>query len=150
MNTVKMKGAFAALVLAGTFIISCKKDPSPTPAPDCSISMAGLSGAYKLISLQYKRNATAPVVNYLDFMDDCEKDDIVTLKSDGTYHYNDVGTVCNPNGSDNGTWSVTGNTITSDGTINGTVSSYDCKTLVYYAENVYLAGDRLTFTVVKQ
>jgi Lipocalin-like domain len=149
MNTVKMKWALTALVVS-TMIFSCKKDPVTPPEPDCSINMTNLSGAYKLTALTYKRNATATPVNYLDFMDACEKDDIVTLKSDGTYQYNDAGTVCTPNGSDNGTWSVTGNTINSDGTVNGTISSYDCKTLVYYAENINLPGDRFTFTMVKQ
>ena len=148
MKTVNMKWALTALVFAGTTLFSCKKDPKPEPA--CSISMTGLSGAYKLTALKYKQNATAPEIDYLAFMDACEKDDIVTLKSNGTYDYNDAGTVCTPNGTDNGTWSITGNTLTSDGTMNGTISSYDCKTLIYYAENVNAAGDRLTFTMVKQ
>ncbi|MGG9962448.1 lipocalin family protein [Ferruginibacter sp. SUN106] len=149
MNTVKMKWALTAIVCS-TLFFSCKKDPVTPPVPDCSINMTNLSGAYKLTALQYKRDAAAPVVNYLDFMDACEKDDIVTLKSNGTYHYNDAGTVCTPNGSNDGTWSVNGNTINSDGTVNGTISSYDCKTLVYYAENVNLPGDKFTFTMVKQ
>ncbi|GAB2812347.1 lipocalin-like domain-containing protein [Ferruginibacter profundus] len=149
MNTVKMKWALTALVCS-TMLFACKKDPVTPPEPDCSINLTNLSGAYKLTALQYKRSATATPVNYLDYMDACEKDDIVTLKSDGTYHYNDAGTVCTPNGSNDGTWSVTGNTINSDGTVNGTISSYDCKTLVYYAENVNLPGDKFTFTMVKQ
>jgi hypothetical protein len=148
MNTQKMKWALTALVCS-TMFFSCKKDPV-NPEPDCSINRTNLSGAYKLTAMTYKRSATAPVVNYLDYMDDCEKDDIITLKSDGTYQYNDAGTVCNPNGSDIGTWSVTGNTINSDGTINGTITSYDCKTLMYYAENINLPGDKFSFTMVKQ
>jgi hypothetical protein len=149
MNTQKMKWALTALVCSSAILFSCKKDPV-TPAPDCSINQTNLSGAYKLTAITYQRNATAPVVNYFDFMDACEKDDIITLKSNGTYQYNDAGTVCDPNGSNDGTWSVTGNSINSDGSINGTITSYDCKTLVYYAANINLPGDKYTFTMVKQ
>jgi hypothetical protein len=148
MNTQKMKWALTALVCS-SLLFSCKKEPVVT-APDCSISRNNLSGAYKLTAMTYKRNATAPVVNYFDYMDDCEKDDIVTLKNDGTYQYKDAGIICDPNGSNDGTWSVSGNTITSDGTINGTITSYDCKTLMYYSENVNLPGDKFSFTMVKQ
>jgi len=142
-----MKWALMAITL-GSMLISCKKEKSSTS--DCSISMTGLSGSYKLTALQYKTSANASPIDYLAFMDDCEKDDILILKSDGTYNVNDVGTVCTPSNAQNGTWLVKGNTLTSDGVLNGTVASYDCKTLVYYTDNSIVPGDRLTFTMVKQ
>jgi len=40
--------------------------------------------------------------------------------------------------------------LTSDGVLNGTIASYDCKTMIYYTENVIKPGDKLTFTMVKQ
>ncbi|MGC4103599.1 lipocalin-like domain-containing protein [Ferruginibacter sp.] len=147
MNTT-MKWALAALVCS-SLAVSCKK-PKADETQDCSISMTGLAGSYKLTSLQYKLNANAAPVDYLAFMDDCEKDDLLTLKSDGKYVYNDAGTACTPNGNDSGTWQVNGNTINSDGTVNGTIVSYDCKTLVYYATGISTPGDKLTFTMVKQ
>jgi hypothetical protein len=112
--------------------------------------MEGLSGSYKLTALQYKANANAAPADYFSYMDDCEKDNILTLKKDGTYNVNDAGTVCTPSDAQNGTWLVKGNTLTSDGTLNGTIASYDCKTLVYYIDNSIVQGDRLTFTMVKQ
>lgn len=136
-------------IAAGSLLYSCKKEESSEPA-GCSISMTGLSGSYKLTALQYKASATAAPVDYLATMEDCEKDDILTLKSDGTYDYNDAGTVCSPSRTDHGSWLVKGNTLTSDGVLNGTVASYDCKTMVYYVENSLAEGDRLTFTMVKQ
>ncbi len=135
-------------IAAATILFSCKKEKSE-PA-GCSISMTGLAGAYKLTALEYKASAAAKPVDYLAAMEACEKDDIITLKSDGTYQYSDQGTVCTPVKNDQGTWQVKGNTLTSDGTLNGTVASYDCKTMVYYVENSIVAGDRLTFTMVKQ
>ena len=148
MKSVNIKWTLIVLVFGSATLFSCKKDK---PAePDCSITMPNLSGSYKLTALKYKLNATTPEMDYLAFMDACEKDDVVVLKPNGTYEYNDAGTVCSPSGTDNGTWSVNGNTINSDGTINGTIASYDCKTLLYYAENINLPGDKFTFTMVKQ
>lgn len=148
MKTVTTKWALTALVFGSVMLFSCKKDKDPEP--DCSITIQNLSGSYKLTALKYKPNATAPEIDYLAFMDACEKDDVVVLKTNGTYDYNDAGTVCTPSGTNNGTWSVNGNTINSDGTINGTIASYNCKTLIYFAENINTAGDKFTFTMVKQ
>jgi hypothetical protein len=147
MKTITMKWALMAITL-GSMFFSCKKEKSSTS--ECSISMDGLSGSYKLTALQYKSNANAAPVDYFSYMDDCEKDDILILKNDGTYKVNDAGTVCTPSNAQNGSWLVSGNKLISDGILNGTVASYDCKTLVYYTENSIVAGDRLTFTMVKQ
>lgn len=147
MNKQILKGTFAALILS-SLLVACKKDK---PAePDCSLSLNGLAGKYKLTKMQYKFSPTAAEVDYLQYMDDCEKDDVVELKNNGTYAYTDGGTVCDPNGNNSGTWSISGNTINGDGTVDGTVSSYDCKTLVYYGTDIYLPGDKMTFTIVKQ
>ncbi|WP_162915324.1 lipocalin family protein [Paraflavitalea soli] len=137
-------------VAASLLLFSCKKDKSESNNGECSTSMTGLSGSYKLTALQYKLTASSVSVDYLAYREDCEKDDILVLKSDGTWEYNDLGTVCTPSGSEKGTWKVSGNTLTSDGTLNGTIAGYDCKTMVYYVENTLKAGDRMTFTLVKQ
>ena len=139
----------AVMVMAyGSIFSSCKKEKSSEPG--CAISMENLSGAYKLTALQYKASADAAPADYLAFMDDCEKDDILNLKIDGTYVSDDAGTVCNPATTSQGTWQLHGNTLTSDGTLNGTIASYDCKTMVYYIENSIKPGDKLTFTLLKQ
>ena len=135
--------AIAALGLA---ITSCKKD-RPT---DCPATTAGLSGTYKLQSMSYKLSAAAPAVDYMQFMESCEKDDRVTLKANGTYEYVDAGEVCTQDGSNDGTWSVNGTSIESDGLISGTIESFDCNTLVYYVDGINTTGDRLTFTMKKQ
>lgn len=147
MQIKLIKGALTALAMS-IVLLSCKKDKPA--APDCSISLNGLAGSYKLTKLEYKLTPTAPVQDFFQLMPDCEKDDVVTLKNNGTYTYADAGTVCNPNGNNGGNWSVNGNVINSDGTINGTISSYDCKTLVFYATGINLPGDKYTFTMVKQ
>jgi hypothetical protein len=147
MKTGIMKWALIAMT-SGTIVLSCKKEKSDTL--QCNTSMTGLSGSYRITALQYKPDPSAAPVDYLAPMDDCEKDDTLILKSDGTYDYNDAGTICAPNGTQHGTWKVNGNTLTSDGIFNGVIASYDCKTLVFYTENAIKPGDKLTFTMIKQ
>jgi hypothetical protein len=59
MNKHIFKSAVAALILS-SLLLACKKDT--TPEPDCSLSLNGLAGKYKLTKMQYKRNATAAEV----------------------------------------------------------------------------------------
>lgn len=133
--------------LAVTTFASCKKEESAQP---CERTTAGISGSYKLRSIEYKMTPASAPVDFMAFLEPCEKDDIIQLKNDGTWIYTDAGAVCTPPGSDNGTWTLTGNVITSDGVVSGTIQSYDCKTLVCYTENVTVPGDRFIQTLVKQ
>lgn len=146
MKKVTTAFTLVALLTSGA-LFSCNKNPD---VPTCEITVTNLSGSYKLSALQYKSSASAAPVDYLATMDDCEKDNILILKSDGSYHSDDAGTVCSPSESGDGTWQLKGNTLTSDGTLNGIIDSYDCKTLVYHVDNALKTGDRLTFTMVKQ
>jgi len=135
-------------MIGSTVFFACKKEKAD--APGCAITVENLSGAYKLTALQYKLSQNAAPSDFLAYMDDCEKDDIINLKKDGTYKEDDAGTVCDPAKTAEGTWLLHGNTLISDGTLNGTIAGYDCKTLVYYIDNAITPGDRLTYTMVKQ
>ena len=135
------------LVFAGTVLLSCKKEKSES---GCQMNIDNLSGNYRLTKLMYTANPATPPANYLDYMEDCEKDDIITLKSNGTYEYFDKGKVCTDNSHDNGSWKLEGNNIISDGKIHGRISSFDCHTLVYYIENSLTSGDKFEFTMEKQ
>lgn len=135
-------------MIASTLLFACKKEKS-SPA-GCDISVTGLAGSYKLTALQYKESATTAPIDYLTYLEECEQDDIMELKGNGTYTYHDAGTTCKESAADHGTWTVTGKTLTSDGKLQGTIDSYDCKTLVYYVDNALTQGDRLTYTMVKQ
>ncbi|SKA37698.1 Lipocalin-like domain-containing protein [Chitinophaga eiseniae] len=147
MKTMTIK-CTAAVIIASTLLLACKKEKSSPSG--CDISVAGLSGSYKLTALQYKENASSAPIDYLAYLEACEKDDIMELKSNGTYTYHDAGTACAEPATDHGTWTVTGKTLTSDGKLQGAIDSYDCKTLVYYVDNALTHGDRLTYTMVKQ
>jgi len=135
------------VVMAVSLATACKK---PQDETTCTVSTASLSGTYRLTALKYAMTPTSAEQDYMSLRENCERDDEIELKANGTYEYRDMGTSCSPNGTDNGTWSLTGNTLTSDGLMQGTISSYDCHTLVYYVSGVYVPGDKLVFTMVKQ
>src|SRR5215469_6874300 len=106
------------VIVSGITLLACKKEKAN--APGCPITMENLSGAYKLTALQYKASPNAAPSDYLAYLDTCEKDNIINLKSDGTYKEDDAGTVCVPSETTVGTWQLHGDTLTSDGTVNGT------------------------------
>lgn len=49
-----------------------------------------------------------------------------------------------------GSWTLNGNTITSNGLLNGTIESFDCTTLIMFTKDVYMPGDKLTLILKKQ
>lgn len=144
---MKVNAIFKVIILAAT-LVSCKKDRDESTA--CELTAGSLSGTYQLTALKYKVTPSSPEQDYLLFMEDCERDDRIQLNSNGTYIYTDAGIICDPNGSGDGTWSVTGNQLQSDGLLTGTISSYDCRILTYYLKDVITTGDRITFTMTKQ
>ncbi|WP_106601637.1 lipocalin family protein [Chitinophaga ginsengisoli] len=150
MKTTTMKWALMVMVSTSMFV-SCKKDKDEDKPSGCEISKTNLVGSYKLTALEYKQSATAQPVNYLAFMEDCEKDDILVLGNDGNYENKDAGTVCESHEVQKGTWDVVGHTININGMLQqGIITSYDCKTLICYVENGITQGDRMTYTLVKQ
>lgn len=143
-----MKRMFSfTIILLVTTLISCKKDRDET---SCALTLDIIAGTYKVTGLKYKPSAASPGEDYYGFMDDCIKDNPIQLNSNGTYIYFDEGQVCSPNGSSNGTWSITGNQFQSDGPVQGTVDHFNCTTLVYYIEDSFAPGDRLIYTITRQ
>lgn len=144
---MKMKSMLATFALLSIFSACEKKDEIKK---DCSVSTANVAGTYKISSLKYKASANVPEQDFLGFLEACEKDDLIRLNSNGTYVYTDAGVACSPSGSNNGTWSISGNTIQSDGLVNGKIKSFDCKLLVFEVDNAIVQGDQLTYTLTMQ
>ncbi|MBV7532173.1 lipocalin family protein [Chitinophaga sp. sic0106] len=140
--------AVAALAFA-TLFSSCKKEDSK-PTNGCEISITGIAGNYKLTGIQYRESSSKTPIDYMPLQDPCEKDDLLSLKSDGTYDYKDLGIQCDPNGNDNGTWEVKNGNLVIDGVLHGTITAYDCKTITFYIENTIVRGDRMTTIMTKQ
>lgn len=141
-----MKKIFLSVIILAATVTSCQKEESGS-AP-CNTNMASIAGSYKVLSMKYKAS-TGSEQDFLEALEDCEKDDIVKLNADGTANYQDAGTVCTPGGSYNSTWSLSGNTITMDGDA-ATIQLFDCKKLVVVTKDVYEPGDIYTVTYQKQ
>ena len=121
--------AFAALplvmlVISLTTFSSCKKDKDePVVA-----SLQTVSGSYKMGSFTYQ-SGTDPVEDVLQQFDACERDDVITLKTDKTFIANDVGVVCTPPGDYTGDWDVPNSTTFYLDGENWVIDSYDGKVL---------------------
>ena len=133
-------------LLAAVLFFSCKKDPEK-----CTSSVASISGAYKITAYTYKATPTSPDQDYYPilFPDACERDDELTFNANGTYQKTDVGVVCTPPQNDNGSWSLSGNTLTVDGNPEN-IESFDCKTLIVATTDFNVPGDKLKITLVKK
>ncbi|MBS1566968.1 MAG: lipocalin family protein, partial [Bacteroidetes bacterium] len=111
--TRSIKGTILlGMTIIGLAFSSCKKDKNTDNG--CSADMPHVAGTYKLTALQYQQSASAIPQNYLAFIDDCEKDDLLVLNTDGTYDYQDKGTTCDPSGSMHGKWSIRDGRFISD------------------------------------
>ncbi len=133
-------------LFAAVLFFSCKKDPEP-----CTTSVTSISAAYNITAYTYKQTPTSPEVDYYPilFPDACNRDDVLTFSANGTYQKKDANLVCSPPEDDNGTWALSGNTITIDGDPN-TIESFDCKTLVVVIMDFLNPGDKLKITLVKK
>ena len=137
-----MKKIFLFSFVVGMMLSSCKKKKDV-----CVTNMASVTGTYKLTSLRYKPSGGTET-EIISSLPDCKRDDRYVLNANGVYNYQDAGTVCSPNGSFNGDWTLTGNTINIEGRV-GTIQSFDCTTLVFYSTDVLNPGDKQTSTFVK-
>ena len=137
--------ALAIISLSIFTILSCSKDDK---GEDCETTTAKLAGTYKLSTLKYALPGL-PEQDFMSSLPACAQDDLEILNANGTYEHQDVGTVCTPNASTTGTWSLSGNTIVL-GTRTFTIQSFDCQKLVAYFSPGLVTGDKATATFTKQ
>jgi Lipocalin-like domain len=141
----KLSVVLVALVL----IFSCKKDKDKDSG--CSKNVTSISGTYKITAYTYKATLSSSEVDYYSilFPDACDRDNLLKFDTNGSYQLIDAGIVCSPSGNDNGTWSISGNSMVVDGdeTI---IESFDCKTLVLSSTDVDQPGDKLKITLTRE
>ena len=127
-------------------LFSCKEKPV-----ECSTSVANISGSYKVTAYGYKQTPTSPEEDYypIIFPDACDRDDIYTFNTNGTYLMKDAGLVCSPPDDETGTWTFAGNAMTIDG-LPASLESFDCKTLIISTTGINVPGDKLKITMIKQ
>jgi hypothetical protein len=148
-SSYKMAFITPVVALCACFLFGCQKDKD---ADGCTTDMPHIAGTYKLTALTYQNDGATAPKDFLPNIDDCEKDDLLELKANGTFVSHDAGTVCTPANDSQGTWGVNGKQITTDsGNFpTGTITSFDCKSLVYYVPDIYHNGDKLIFTLTRQ
>ncbi len=144
-----MKKIIFLSILNVLFFTACKK---PNVTPSCTTDAASIAGAYKITAVTYKATATSAEMDYFNtlYPNACEKDDVYTFQTNGSYQIKDAGTVCSPPGDDNGTWSfVSANSLIIDGDAI-VLESFDCKTLILVNTDTQVTGDRLKLTMARQ
>ena len=88
-------------LLSLTLIFGACKKSKDAPA----FTKENVAGAYSLTKVTFKTSAGGGEQDITSsYVDDCEKDDILTLKSDGTYDSKDAGQQCT--GDYTGTWNI--------------------------------------------
>ncbi|HEY8897494.1 MAG TPA: lipocalin family protein [Niastella sp.] len=133
--------SLALLLLASATFTACKKDKDDE---SLAVTKDNLVATYTVASIKMKSGSTEKdVTNDPNYVEQCEKDDELTLKADMTLQIKDAGTQCSPTSSGPGTWSITGNTLTIDGDEN-TIKSLSKNSLVL--ENSWTVSG-VTFTI---
>jgi hypothetical protein len=132
--------ALTLLVLCAATFSACKKDKDDD---SLAVTKENLVGTYQISSFKAKSGSVEQ--DLMQFYDDCEKDDNYILKADLTMEYKDAGTVCSSSGDYTGTWSVSGNKITIDGS-EETVKTLTKSTLVTEVTESGGNGATVTYT----
>ncbi len=141
-----MKKLFSLAALSIVMFSSCKKD---TPAATCNLDNNGILGDYKITSILYKADAATPEMDVFTTYSACEKDDIYTFSPNGIYVVTEGVTSCTPTNATSGTWSLSGTTLTLDGSDVSTVTNFSCGGFVINQSNV-TTGESTKVTMVKQ
>ena len=138
------------LMLTICAVASCSKDDDNNNPSNCSLSETNLAGSYRLTSVTYKASSTSSEVNYIDeTFEPCQKDDVITLKSDHTYNHGDEGTACSPADNYSATWSLSGNSLVVDGAASP-LEDFNCHSFSIIQNDTEVPGDKLTLVYTKQ
>jgi Lipocalin-like domain len=142
----KINWLLILLIGATSFVLSCKKKDKVNT---CTLNEANFAGSYKIESIKYKLTPTSSEVDGTSFVDPCELDDVITFNAGNTYTYTDAGTACSPNGDDAGTWSLSGSSLTVDGTA-APVENFSCTGYSASQTDFNTTGDKIIITFKKQ
>lgn len=102
--------------------------------------MADVAGTYSLVKIEAGLADPLSDITTSE-LNPCQLDDKLVLNASGTANYQDLGIVCTPSGSTNGTWSISVDgkmTINAGTTVvaNAEIVSFDCTTLVMLTNKV--------------
>lgn len=134
------------LTLALLSYTSCSKDDNDEPNKE--ITVANISGTYKLTALVWKL-PSGESVNVYDELEHCNHDDLIQLNADMTGLFIDAGIVCDPPNDQEGDWELNGDQITFGG-VTSTIKQFDGKTLVITGQPLNEPGVQATTTLRRQ
>ena len=112
-----MKKLLFFLSAAVVFLSACSKDDD---TPPCTLNASSFAGTYKITAATYQEDSTAPVEDDFATWDACEKDDVYTFNSNGSFSFSEGATQCDPPTDPvSGTWTLSGSVVTINVTIAG-------------------------------
>lgn len=100
--------AGAALITVMSLTACSKNADKPGGGSGATYTKQQLVGTYHAVSIT-TLTSSQNIINSV--LDPCEQDDYQVLNEDMTSEYIDAGESCEPDGSDEGTWSITGNQL---------------------------------------
>jgi hypothetical protein len=141
-----MKKCILSIGCFTMLLISCKKEDS------CKTDINTVAGSYKITAVTYKASPSAAESDFYNnfYSQPCERDDIITFQTNGTYKYDDAGVKCSPPNDYTGTWAMSGTTMF---TIDGDdidIAGFDCKKLILKVHDNLTNGDEMKITFTKQ
>jgi hypothetical protein len=125
---------------------SCEKEKEDKSA----LEINNVAGNYKVTGVTMLSGATESDVSEF-FMQACDRDDILNLKTDKTFAVVDAGIQCAPPNNENGTWDLPGNNkLVLDGEV-ADVKKWDGKQLHISREEIIFGQNAtVTFKLEKQ
>ncbi len=128
-----MRTKTLATVILLFILFSCKKNDNKS---NCDKTMASIAGTYSIAKVELGLNGS--FTDFTSTIEDCNRDDRLSLNSNGTTSYQDLGVKCSPPADGTGTWSIssagkitiTDNTGGASDVSQGDITSYDCSLLV--------------------
>lgn len=144
------KISVAATLLITLF--SCSKEKSTNSG--CAKTVASIAGTYSVLKAEIGLGGV--FVDITSQLDVCKLDDRISLNTNGTTVYADLGTVCSPSGNSTGTWSIdaSGRMTIDDGggsvdISTADITSFDCTTLVLTGTDPGAPGESFRLTMKK-
>jgi uncharacterized protein YcfL len=139
-----MKKLFFSVAVAALALSSCKKSSGDEQK---AINKENIIGTYKIAS--YKATITGfPEVDVLQSLDACQRDDQFTFKANDVFEYTDAGVQCDPTGSDNSVWILSGDQLSIEGSdVAGKITSLT-STQIELSETVSEQGITATTKII--
>lgn len=146
MNFPALKKGFFLFVVSSALIVgSCQKDKVEDPEPEPTKKEL-LSHTWKITDVQTSDGTS--IINLVP-QTQCMKDNIVTIKTDNTFSFEDVPDECDPPFDGAGTWSLVENDakvkfeVTDDDPLTVTIKDINTTTLKlsYYFEDAPIPGE---------